>query len=227
MIIGGISLYRSFAMYEEKKTFDVLKGTVPDFKSDIKLAITLDGEPTEDIPQQEDGKYYSVEVTCDNGAEGKWNYSKWNVEVSNFKKGTKCEGAFQTSEEEIPGISDSAFIVVASASADLAIWAGSRYIAINLVDSKYFTISSDKTILTVAKDCKIRVYLFGAVNGKVNENQHNSYAKLYIDNSLAQSSGSYSVYEQEVKSGQTIRFYAEDANTNYYSQVHFLLSVEQ
>ena len=33
LIIGGISLYRSFAMYEEKKTFDVLKGKVPDFCS--------------------------------------------------------------------------------------------------------------------------------------------------------------------------------------------------
>ncbi len=31
MLIGGISLYRSFALYKEEKTFDVLNGTVPDF----------------------------------------------------------------------------------------------------------------------------------------------------------------------------------------------------
>ncbi len=31
LIVGGISLYRSFAMYKEEKTFDVLNGTVPDF----------------------------------------------------------------------------------------------------------------------------------------------------------------------------------------------------
>ncbi len=32
LIIGGISLYRSFAMYKEEKTFNVLEGTVPDFR---------------------------------------------------------------------------------------------------------------------------------------------------------------------------------------------------
>ncbi len=89
-------------MYEEKQTFDVLKGTVPDFKSDVKLAITLNGEETETIPEKTEDTNYEVTVTCDNGAEGKWNYSKWNVEVNNFKKGTKCDVAFQTSEKEMP-----------------------------------------------------------------------------------------------------------------------------
>ncbi len=32
LIIGGISLYRSFAMYKVEKTFDVLQGTIPDFR---------------------------------------------------------------------------------------------------------------------------------------------------------------------------------------------------
>ncbi len=99
VIIGGIRLIASFAMYEEKQTFDVLKGTVPDFnKADIKLAITLDGEPTDEIPQQEEGIYYNVEVECDNDAVGIWNYNKWNIEVSNFKNGTKCNVSFQSSE---------------------------------------------------------------------------------------------------------------------------------
>ncbi len=31
LVVGGISLYRSFALYKEEKTFDVLNGTVPDF----------------------------------------------------------------------------------------------------------------------------------------------------------------------------------------------------
>ncbi len=31
LVIGGISLYRTFALYEEEETFDVLNGTVPDF----------------------------------------------------------------------------------------------------------------------------------------------------------------------------------------------------
>ncbi len=32
LIVGGISLYRSFAIYKVEKTFDVLEGTVPDFR---------------------------------------------------------------------------------------------------------------------------------------------------------------------------------------------------
>ena len=97
-IIGGISLYRSFAMYKVEKTFDVLNGTVPDFStSDIKLAIMLDGEEVEGIPAKETDKNYKVEVQCDKGAKGSWNYSKWQIEVKNFKKGTKCEVSFTTS----------------------------------------------------------------------------------------------------------------------------------
>ena len=40
LIIGGITLYRTFAFYEEKKEFNVLQGRVPDFKEgDIQLSV--------------------------------------------------------------------------------------------------------------------------------------------------------------------------------------------
>ena len=54
------------------------------------------------IPQKEDGKYYNVDVKCDNDALGIWNYSKWNVEVSNFKNNTECSVAFTTLNEKDP-----------------------------------------------------------------------------------------------------------------------------
>ncbi len=34
LIIGGVTFYRTFAFYEEKESFDVLMGVVPDFRDD-------------------------------------------------------------------------------------------------------------------------------------------------------------------------------------------------
>ncbi len=106
LIVGGISLYRSFALYKEAKTFDVLQGTVPDFsRGDIKLAITLEGKEAEEIPPKTEDTNYDVTVECDKGAKGSWNYNKWQIEVKEFKKGTKCNVSFTTTEEEMPNIS--------------------------------------------------------------------------------------------------------------------------
>ncbi len=60
-------------MYEEKETFDVLKGTIPDFASgDINLAYTIDGVTgTENFPTKESG-YYGTKVECKNGATADW-----------------------------------------------------------------------------------------------------------------------------------------------------------
>ncbi len=96
LIIGGISLYRSFAMYEEKQTFDVLKGTIPDFSSDIELAIVKDGLPQDTIPNDKD---YIVSISCNNNADGYWNYEEWAPVIINFNKTkTKCNVTF-TSEK--------------------------------------------------------------------------------------------------------------------------------
>ncbi len=72
LIVGGITLYRTFALYEEKLEFNVLKGRIPDFVSgDIQLAMTLDGEGITEIPK---GRNYTVTVTCDTEEmSGTWN----------------------------------------------------------------------------------------------------------------------------------------------------------
>ncbi len=82
IIIGGISLYRSFAMYEEKATFDVLKGTVPDFSgADINLAFTIDGQKVsgKGFPNKNSG-YAVKNVNCENDVTADWNNYKWNLE---------------------------------------------------------------------------------------------------------------------------------------------------
>ncbi len=95
-------------MYKTEKSYNIIQGKVPDFKkADIQLAITLDGKEIDTIPEKVEGTNYLVDVSCDTG-EGSWNYSKWQVEVKNFQKGTKCNVAFMNSEEAMPNISDDA-----------------------------------------------------------------------------------------------------------------------
>ncbi len=100
LIIGGISLYRSFAMYEEKQTFDVLKGTVPNFSTkDINLAFTIDGQTqtNTNFPNKSDG-YIVEDVSCEDGVEATWNNSTWsleNIENNGEAKKVKCTVAFK------------------------------------------------------------------------------------------------------------------------------------
>ena len=45
VVIGSIFLYKTYAYYEEKKTFNVLQGRIAEFsQGDLQLALTLDGE---------------------------------------------------------------------------------------------------------------------------------------------------------------------------------------
>ncbi len=101
LIIGGITLYRTFAFYEEKKEFNVLQGRVPDFKEgDIQLSVFVNEERVEAIPERGN---YLVDVSCDKGAIGSWDYNKWSVSVSNFVTKTKCDVKFTSvSESEMP-----------------------------------------------------------------------------------------------------------------------------
>ncbi len=140
VLIGGITLYHTFALYENNKTYNVIKGKVPDFKkADIQLAITLDGKETDTIPEKEDGTNYLVNVTCDTGT-GVWNYSKWQVEVSGFKKGTKCNVAFTKTDEEIPDINNGDIEIFAHGTSPQ----GSQYYTTNVtnldVTKKYMFI---------------------------------------------------------------------------------------
>lgn len=94
LLVGGITLYRTFALYEEKKEFNVLKGRVPDFGNyDIDgIAITLDGNAVEKIPERGS---YTVSVECTNG-DAYWDYANWRVSIGNFSKRTKCNVNFTT-----------------------------------------------------------------------------------------------------------------------------------
>ena len=98
IIIGGISLYRSYALYEEEKEYNVLKGQIPDFGYDVKFAVTIDGAKSNKIPERQksaDNSYYKVQVSCTNGStQGEWDYNAWNVKLDDISDGSKCTLAF-------------------------------------------------------------------------------------------------------------------------------------
>ena len=100
LIIGSITLYKTFAFYEEKKSFNVLKGRIPDFGYDIKmLSVVIDDKKSENIPER---GLYKTNVHCTNGTFGEWDYNNWNLVLNNVSSESKCNVSFTAglSQEE-------------------------------------------------------------------------------------------------------------------------------
>ena len=106
LLIGGISLYRTFAMYKVEASFDVLKGTIPDFSSgDVTLAFTVNDKKESGIPFPNKGEGFKVkEVICDEGITANWDNDTWsltNIKNSNSQSKIKCTINFSRYEESI------------------------------------------------------------------------------------------------------------------------------
>ena len=98
LLIAGILVYRSYAIYQEKKEFDVMRGNVPDQNYDVQLAFILEDElgnqqRLDTIPE---GKNYTVSITCnDNSVKARWDYETWGANISHVTKSrTKCNITF-------------------------------------------------------------------------------------------------------------------------------------
>ena len=86
ILIGGIYLYKTYALYEEKKEFNMLKGRIVDFRKnskDIEISAIVNGKPSEEIPNKESG-YIVEEVQCTNNAEGVWDNEQWVLNIKNL-----------------------------------------------------------------------------------------------------------------------------------------------
>lgn len=95
ILIGGITLYRTFALYEEKKEFNILNGTIPSFgvsNSDITLAFTIEGEKAKNtsFPTMDDG-YIVSDVVCKDEVEAEWNSNLWGLVNINSNGNSKIE----------------------------------------------------------------------------------------------------------------------------------------
>ncbi len=90
---GGILIIRTYALYQEDKEYNVIKGIVPDFGYDVKLAIKVDEKEVDKVPERD---LYKTNVICNNKVVGSWDYNAWNLRIDNLKKDTKCTIEFTT-----------------------------------------------------------------------------------------------------------------------------------
>ena len=75
--ISSYLFYKSYALYEEKKDFDVINGTVED-PGDIYFAYYVDGVISRNMPAQNTG--YTLDTAksnCNNGVVPTWNNAGW------------------------------------------------------------------------------------------------------------------------------------------------------
>ena len=86
LAVIGIVFYRSYALYQEEKTFDVIKGNGTDF---AQLAFTINGEKNDGaFPEKESG-YVGSSVTCTDGVSAEWSNREWGVTKVTAKENTK------------------------------------------------------------------------------------------------------------------------------------------
>lgn len=90
-LVTGFILYRAFAFYEEKREFNVLQGRIGDFDYDVKLAIVVDGEKVDKVPER---GLYRVTSTCNEGEISTWDYNAWALSIENIQTNTKCKVNF-------------------------------------------------------------------------------------------------------------------------------------
>ena len=80
--IGSYLFYKSYALYEESKSFDVISGTVED-PGDIYFAYYIDGEISREMPKQNTG--YTLDEAksnCNNNVTVTWDNASWEAKVN-------------------------------------------------------------------------------------------------------------------------------------------------
>ena len=77
LLLGGVFLYASFAVFTEEKQFNVINGTYQD-PGDIYFAYYVDGVITRDLPKQNTGYIFDEESSnCTNGVVPTFDNSTW------------------------------------------------------------------------------------------------------------------------------------------------------
>ena len=101
LLLSGIYLYSSFAVFSEEKNFNVINGTVSD-PGDIYFAYYVDGEITRSIPNKQSNYTLDIEKSnCTNGVAVDWNDDTWtalinyeNYNATDYTR-TKCNLYFK------------------------------------------------------------------------------------------------------------------------------------
>ena len=96
LILTASYFYKSYALYEEKKNFDAINGTVEE-AGDIYFAYYVDGTISRSMPNQNTGYTLDEEKSnCNNGVTVSFDYGTWEAKVnytnyiSSTNTRTKC-----------------------------------------------------------------------------------------------------------------------------------------
>ena len=98
LLIAGVYLYSSFAIYEQNQNFNVINGTVED-PGDLYFAFYVDDVISKTMPSKDSGYVLDTEKSsCTNGATPLLNMDDWSLEVQNLTTThTKCTLYFKES----------------------------------------------------------------------------------------------------------------------------------
>ena len=93
LLTGVVHLYKTFAFYEEKKTFNVIRGRVPDFR--IKYTIYVNGVKSESMPTKSNKTAFNGYSCNKSGVKIEWDSTNWKPIVSGTKGvGINCDLKF-------------------------------------------------------------------------------------------------------------------------------------
>ena len=77
----GVIIYKSYALYQEEKTFNVLQGKIGNFSgNDIEIAYTINGIKASSFPEKDSG--YTVNIDCGDTATGVWDSENWGILIT-------------------------------------------------------------------------------------------------------------------------------------------------
>lgn len=93
---GAIFLYKSYALYEEKKDFNVINGQVEE-PGDLYFAYYVNGTISKDVPTKDSGLTLdTTKSSCNSGVTVSWDDDNWHAILdystytANSTTRTKC-----------------------------------------------------------------------------------------------------------------------------------------
>jgi len=101
LLITGVFLYRSFALFEVIENKNLIEGNVEDL-GDISFTYYLDGNIIKDSPSKNSNYMFDDKnSSCTNNATVRWNYTDWGPVVGNLSNTkTKCHLKFTSNYHE-------------------------------------------------------------------------------------------------------------------------------
>jgi len=104
LLIGGVFFYSSFALFEVKENFNVIKGNV-ESPGDLYFAYYVDDVVTTKMPNKDSGYTLSSKSSCTNGVTISFDDENWTavINYSNYKRETngrtKCTLYFEEASD--------------------------------------------------------------------------------------------------------------------------------